>query len=208
MHREGPITVVVSPTLAYDNVFSILGIRITHTLSLLPHSRQLRASTISKLAVLKRLAGCKWGPSIQLLRRVCRAYVLASLQYCAAPLCFLASADIRMRLEVNSSHACRVVAGLTAHSSNTIAHFEAGLPTLRALAEEQAVRIDCTAQHQPEHSLLRQSLQSPCDQFAKAGTGWVTAVRDLKLDLQHVSRLQVPLAVFPCTHFVHNLEDR
>eukprot|EP00971_Amphidinium_carterae_P063747 1261842-Amphidinium_carterae.1 len=208
MHREGNISLVVSPVLACESDFHLLGISITNTLSITPYARKLRASIIAKLAVLKRLAGCKWGPSIRLLRRVCRAYVFSSMQYCAAPLFFLASQDTRLRMEINSSHACRVVAGLPSRSSTTIAHFEAGLPTLQALAEEQAVRLHCTAQAQPEASLLHQALLHPCAHFAKAGEGWVAAVRSLSLDLSGVSRRQIPLDAFPCQHFLHNLEDR
>ena len=164
-----------------EKEMEILGVAMEKRLSFRGHTAQILDKEQVRLAILGRLAGCKWGTEIGILRPTGEALIVSLLRYCIALIGTGAYEKDMRRLEVCILNVLpRRVAGESRSARILVLHATAGLISVHNLYVQQCDALLDRGLRAENGSIQNRIARWTQEQFGI--TGWRAAVLPLEVE--------------------------
>eukprot|EP00971_Amphidinium_carterae_P342899 6482360-Amphidinium_carterae.1 len=118
--RDGGFQMELAPLVPNKEVLELLGIRLSTSLSVAPHTAALRAYLHKRLPLIRRLSGPSWGADRDTVRRLTQAYVRGGLVHGLGALYWLASDAVKLQFDRLDRAMARVVTKVPKGSSSGV----------------------------------------------------------------------------------------
>ena len=134
-----PNLLLENSLLRYDPTPTFLGITFDRTLSFLPHIKNIRAKSFPRLKALKFIASSTWGPSLESLSQLYKAFLRPVLTY-SSPSWFPSTAvsNIAYLYRIHNQ-ACRVITGCLNSTPLQLRFHESSKPPVNSTHSHQTL---------------------------------------------------------------------
>ena len=152
------LNIKVNNRLQFQGTPTYLGVKLDRTLMFRQHLENLSAKTMSRVALIRRLAGTTWGASTKALHISTQALVFSAAEYCAPVWC---RSTHTKKLDSTLNNALRTVFGcLRATPANQLPILTGiAPPTLRR--EASVLTLSRKATNDDDHLLHKTSTETP-----------------------------------------------
>jgi len=112
-------------SLIHDDHPTYLGVTLDRTLSFRSHVERLRKKVSSRLNLVKKLAGTKWGTDPKTLRTAVLALCYSTAEYCTP---VWSRSSHASKIDPVLNEACRVITGALRPAPVNVVHRLSGIP--------------------------------------------------------------------------------
>jgi len=144
-------------SLIHDDHPTYLGVTLDRTLSFRSHVERLRKKVSSRLNLVKKLAGTKWGTDPKTLRTAVLALCYSTAEYCTP---VWARSSHASKIDPVLNEACRVITGALRPTPVNVVHRLSGIPP-PALRRETTTKVEKRKQEQDARHPLYSHIPPP-----------------------------------------------